>query len=213
MTHFTPLGRWLEWILLFIISITIHEFAHAITADRLGDKTPRSQGRVSLNPIDHIDPVGLIAMAVSQLIGTGIGWGKPVFTNPMNFRHPRRDTMIVAFAGPFSNLLQAIVFALPLRYDWVLHGGNSERVLLDGLFLNCILLFFNMIPIGPLDGAKVLAGILHEKDAETFELFMRRFGIILFVLLITTHATRYIVMPPAAGLLTKLAPDYYVEQR
>jgi len=213
MAQFTPLGKWIEFILLFVVSITIHEFAHAIAADRLGDKTPRSQGRVTLNPIDHIDPIGLIAMAVSQLMGTGIGWGRPVMTNPANFKHLRRDMMIVAFAGPFSNLLQAIAFAIPLRYGWVDYGSNNERVLLDGVLLNCILLFFNMIPIGPLDGAKVLAGVLHEKDAEAFEQFMRKFGIVLFFLLITTHATRYIVMPPAAGLLTKLAPDYYVEQR
>jgi len=213
MVEFTTLGKWIEFILLFVVSITIHEFAHAFTADRLGDDTPRSQGRVTLNPIDHIDPIGLAAMAISQLIGTGIGWGRPVMTNPRNFKHVRRDMMIVAFAGPFSNLLQAIVMALPLRYGWVQDGSNAERVLLDGVLLNCILLFFNMIPIGPLDGAKVLAGVLHEKDAEMFERFMRQFGIALFILLITTHATRYIVMPPAAGLLSKLAPGYYVELR
>ena len=86
-------------------------------------------------------------------------------------------------------------------------------MLLDGVLLNCILLFFNMIPIGPLDGAKVLAGVLHEKDAEAFELFMRRFGLVLFMLFITTNATQYVVLPPAAALLSKLAPDYYVEQR
>src|SRR6185436_8561002 len=98
-----------------IIAITIHEFAHAITADKLGDPTPRNQGRISLLPPDHLDPLGTIMMVLSSLTGFGIGWGKPVLTNPGNFKNPKRDQGFVAIAGPISNVLQALAFATILQ--------------------------------------------------------------------------------------------------
>src|ERR1041385_4814712 len=99
------LTRFILMMAVLIIAITIHEFAHAITADRLGDPTPRRQGRISLLPPDHLDPLGTVMMVLSSLTGCGIGWGKPVQTNPGNFRTPRKDQGIVAIAGPISNVL------------------------------------------------------------------------------------------------------------
>ena len=98
-----------------IIAITVHEFAHALAADRLGDNTPRAQGRISLNPADHLDPLGTVMMAVTTYTGFGIGWGKPVQYNPGNLRRPRWDPLLIAVAGPLSNILQALLFTAALR--------------------------------------------------------------------------------------------------
>src|SRR4051812_20105175 len=110
------LQRFVIRMAVVVIAITIHEFAHAITADRLGDPTPRRQGRLTLFPTDHLDPIGTIMMVVSALSGYGFGWGKPVQTNPLNFRKPIRDGAIVAIAGPISNILQALVFAVIIHF-------------------------------------------------------------------------------------------------
>ncbi|HXG24114.1 MAG TPA: site-2 protease family protein [Chthonomonadales bacterium] len=162
---------------VLILAITIHEFAHAITADRLGDPTPRNQGRISLFPIDHLDPIGTLMMAITSLTGIGIGWGKPVMTNPSNFRNPRRDSAIVAVAGPVSNILQAIVFALIFRALGGFESGNSIVELLQtGVFVNLSLAFFNLIPIAPLDGHWIMTAILPYQQAIAYRNWMLMYG-------------------------------------
>src|SRR5687768_8084188 len=100
-------------MLALVLAITVHEFSHAIAADRLGDHTPRSQGRVTLSPLAHLDPMGSIFMVVSALVGFGVGWGRPVLTNPNNYRINRRIAdSLVAFAGPLSNLVLAALFSI-----------------------------------------------------------------------------------------------------
>lgn len=173
------------YMAVLIIAITIHEFAHAITADRLGDPTPRSQGRISLLPPDHLDPLGTLMMAISALIGFGIGWGKPVLTNPRNFRNPRRDQAIVAIAGPISNMLQAVVFALLIRL--LAKQGMSEPIgmfLIVGLTANLSLAFFNLIPIAPLDGHWILTALLPAQQAMAYKNFMNAYGSFIFLFLI-----------------------------
>jgi Zn-dependent protease len=175
---------------VLIIAITVHEFAHAYSADRLGDDTPRRQGRISLLPPNHLDPLGTLMMALSSWFGFGIGWGKPVLTNPNNFRNPRRDQGIVALAGPASNILQAIVFALVVR---VAGGAMHDDLgllstfglfLLSGVTINLALAFFNLLPITPLDGSWITTALLPYELAVRYQHWMSRYGPIVFILLI-----------------------------
>lgn len=149
---------------VLLVAFTIHELAHAVTADYLGDPTPRRMGRITLNPLAHLDPFGTIMLLIS-----GFGWAKPVMVNPLNLRGNYRTSMaIVALAGPASNLLMAIVFAMPLRFldAWPVAfrmGVAGEKVaflFFQFVWINLILMFFNLIPIPPLDGYKILQGAL-----------------------------------------------------
>lgn len=167
---------------VLVLAITIHEFAHAITADRLGDPTPRRDGRISLFPTDHLDPIGTMMMFLSSLFGVGIGWGKPVMTNPGNFRSPRRDSAIVAIAGPISNILQAIVFAVILRLLSPSEEATPISSLLQiGVLLNLCLAFFNLIPIAPLDGHWIMAAILPHEVGDRYMHWMRMYGPMIFI--------------------------------
>jgi Zn-dependent protease len=152
-------------IVVLLIAFTIHELAHAVTADRLGDPTPRRMGRITLNPLAHLDPIGTIL-----LILVGFGWAKPVLVNPMNLRgNPRMSMGIVAAAGPLVNIIMAAIGALFVRLEWV--DLTSGGFLSLGTFLfvfiqiNLILAFFNLIPIPPLDGSKILFALLPEELA------------------------------------------------
>jgi Zn-dependent protease len=170
---------------VLIVAITVHEFAHAITADRLGDSTPRRQGRISLFPTDHLDPLGTLMMLLSSLTGFGIGWGRPVMTNPGNFRSPRRDSAIVAAAGPISNLIQAALFALILR--GVMGPGIADglaKFLVLGVTINLSLAFFNLIPIAPLDGSWIMTAILPYEQAMAYRQWMLNYGPLVFIGLI-----------------------------
>jgi Zn-dependent protease len=141
-----------------VIALTVHEFSHAWTADQLGDDTPRLNGRLTLNPLAHLDPLGSLLLIVA-----GFGWAKPVPVNPYALqRRTRAGMMLVSAAGPFSNLLLAIIAALPFRMGLINpFGSNAQIAVVAARFLfvfisiNLILLFFNLIPIYPLDGEKV----------------------------------------------------------
>jgi Zn-dependent protease len=198
--------------LVLLFSLTVHEAAHALTADRLGDPTARMLGRVSLNPAVHIDPIGTILFPLLAII-TGlpvIGWAKPVPVIMRNLQHPRRDFMLVAAAGPVSNLLIAILGAVVLRLMGGAPPGAGEldsASLLNGLLrlaivMNVLLAVFNMIPIPPLDGGNVLAGLLPPQLAYQFER-LRPWGFLLLYLLMFSGVLNAVVWP-VAGIIIGL---------
>jgi len=195
--------------IVLLFSLTVHEMAHAWTADRLGDPTARLLGRVSLNSLVHADLIGtvifpLVAMTTGAPI---IGWAKPVPVNPRRLGHMRRDYVLVAAAGPASNLLMAVGAAAVLA---ALHAGGAvalqtlgeanvsaplAAILSQAMRLNVLLAVFNMIPIPPLDGGNVLAGLLPYRLAITFNQ-VRPYGFLLLYALILTGGFDYIVVPP-----------------
>jgi Zn-dependent protease len=174
-----PLEFLLE-IIALVVALTIHEFSHAWVADHLGDPTPRLQGRLTLNPLKHLDPVGTLLLLVARF-----GWGKPVEFDPFNLREPRRDAAIISFAGPLSNLLLALVTG---GISWALVTFASlpslvMTILYLFIYTNISLAVFNLIPIHPLDGFKIVGGLLpRDKAHEWYSL--ERYGIIFLILLI-----------------------------
>ena len=161
-----------------VIAITIHEFAHAWSADRLGDPTPRLQGRLTLNPLAHLDPLGTLALLIIRF-----GWGKPVQFDPYNLANPKRDSALISLAGPMSNLILAVLLSLALNY-------LALPYLLIPLFyslisMNIVLAVFNLVPIYPLDGEKILSGLLPTQLAHEYQTIMRQYGtmILIFMLL------------------------------
>jgi Zn-dependent protease len=183
---------------VLLISLTIHEAAHAWTADKLGDPTARMLGRVSLNPLVHIDWIGTVLLPLLSAVSglPIIGWAKPVPVRTSNLREPRRDFVIIAAAGPISNLLQAVVAAMLFR---VIAGGGAGGLLPGALGLavhiNLLLAFFNLIPVPPLDGGNVLLGLLPPRLARSVDQ-LRQFGfLILYALLFTGLASAWITPP------------------
>lgn len=197
---------------IVLVSLTIHEAAHAWTADRLGDPTARLLGRVSLNPIVHIDPIGTILLPIIAAVSglPIIGWAKPVPVNIGNLRHHRRDFMIVAAAGPLSNLAQAVIAGLLARALLASGPGAGMgdvlfTILVATVQINLLLAFFNLVPIPPLDGGNVLAGLLPERGAAMIDA-IRPFGFILLYALMLTGVLSSLIVPPmffVAGLLLR----------
>ena len=144
-----------------LYALTIHEYFHGWTANKFGDPTARLQGRLTLNPLAHIDILGALCFVFA-----GFGWGKPVPINPYNFRNPRRDNIIVSFAGPASNFISAFLFGMifQLLRNVLFVSPNVSvflyNLLISGIIVNLSLAFFNMIPLFPLDGSHILEGLL-----------------------------------------------------
>jgi Zn-dependent protease len=205
-------GIFISFIVL-LFSLTVHEMAHAWTADRLGDPTARLLGRVSLNPIVHADLIGTVVFPLVSMISGAmlIGWAKPVPVTLRYLRHPRRDYMLVAAAGPVSNLVLAVFAAILLAIVPVspqTMGESNVSVPIATLLtrlvnLNVLLAVFNMLPIPPLDGGNVLAGLLPPNLAELLNK-VRPYGFVLLYALILSNGFSYIVIPPARFILSWL---------
>jgi len=190
---------------VLLVSLTVHEAAHAFTADRLGDRTARLLGRVSLNPAVHIDPIGTILFPLIAIMTNVpvIGWAKPVPVNGRNLRNERRDFVLVAAAGPASNLALAAIAAFVWR---MLPGGADEliaTIVQRALLMNVLLAVFNMIPVPPLDGGNVLAGLLPIPLARQYDR-LRPWGFLLLYGLMLTGILGAIVVPPARLILSWL---------
>jgi Zn-dependent protease len=196
---------------VLLLSLTIHEAAHAWTADSLGDPTARSLGRVSLNPIVHIDLIGTIVLPVLAALShiPIIGWAKPVPVNTRNLRHPRRDFMLVAAAGPISNLLQALVAAVLIRLLASNVAGEAGGMVLTFLLLavqiNLLLAFSNLIPVPPLDGGNVMMGLLPPRIAYSYGQ-LRQYGFLLLYALLLTGIAEALILPPTTLFMRILLP-------
>jgi Zn-dependent protease len=184
------------WGLGFLLGVTIHEFAHAWTAYRLGDTLAYYQGRVTLDPRSHIDPIGLILAVI-----VGFGWGRPVPVNPNAFYpNEQRGLMIVSLAGPLTNLVLAFVIGAFYR---IIFGGFPdsfiENVLFASFSINVILFVFNLIPLSPLDGWKIMLGLLPREQAVQIAQYEREsFLILILVVIVGTH---WILLGPMVRFL------------
>src|SRR5579885_2938304 len=191
------------WAVPLIFAITLHEVAHGYVASLFGDQTARLSGRLSINPVKHIDPVGtilvpLLMLSVSSFV---FGWAKPVPVDWRNLHHPRRDMALVAFAGPFSNLLMAFFWGLIAKIGLVMEtGGNvwagTPLYLMGqaGIMINVVLGVLNLIPLPPLDGGKVLAAFLPRRAAYSFSL-IEPYGFFILILLMFTGLLSAIMGP------------------
>lgn len=194
-------------IAVLIISIVIHEVAHGFAALSQGDPTAKYAGRLTLNPISHIDPIGSILVPLMCILlpgGIVFGWAKPVPINPYNFKNQRFGEFFTAAAGPLSNLAIALIAGLVLRFWYLAIPPATSSILVIIVVTNLVLAIFNLMPVPPLDGSKILFSILPE-SAEPFKLFMDRYGMFLtffFILFLWQFVTPliYIVFHVITGL-------------
>jgi Zn-dependent protease len=163
---------------ILLIVITVHEFSHALVADRLGDPTPRLAGRLTLNPIAHIDPIGFLMLIIVRF-----GWAKPVPINPYNFRNPRNGALLVSLAGPVSNFLFAWIVAVFYRTLPLDPSGLLSQILSYTIFINLALGVFNLIPIPPLDGSHVLEFFLPPHRYQIMQQ-LEQYGFMLLIAII-----------------------------
>ena len=209
------------FLIAILYAVTIHEFSHAWSADLLGDSTARSQGRVTLNPLAHLDPIGLLCLLLVHF-----GWGKPVPVDPRAFKNPRRDDALISFAGPLSNLISAALFGMILRFAIPQLANHAEAmprfvlrisagfcaILCSAVIIDLILAFFNLIPLFPLDGFHVLKAFLPRQMALSYEQFSYRFPYLPFLLIIADNILRLgllgMVIIPPVNLLSKLFTGY-----
>ena len=196
LDNFDPI-LYLSRIIILILAISVHEYAHALAADWLGDPTPRSQGRLTLDPRKHLDAFGSIMFLIA-----GFGWGKPVYTDPRNFKgDPRTGMAVVAAAGPASNLLLAYIGSILYRLGLV-QTEISYYFLFLFVSLNILLMLFNLLPISPLDGYQVTVGLLPYEIATVIARYQGQGPIILMLLIVAGSIFNFNLL----GLL--LGPPY-----
>ncbi len=182
-----------------ILGLTVHEFGHALASDRLGDPTPRRQGRLSLNPFHHIDPFGFAALLLFRF-----GWGRPVEIDDRYYKKPRRDSFLVSVAGVLMNLVLAVILlALPvrllLRQGAETGAGVLAEICLNAAYINIVLIIFNLLPISPLDGFQALAALLDLRRQNWYWRFYQA-GPLLLLVLVVSGAVDWILQPGVAAL-------------
>jgi Zn-dependent protease len=193
-----------------IFGLTVHEYAHALVALRLGDDTAKQAGRLTLSPLRHIDPIGFVFLLVA-----GFGWAKPVFIDRGKLQHPKRDDILISLAGPFSNLLLAILVALALKLCLSIapyEGGALYREMLNvgisGLYINIGLFIFNLIPLPPLDGSHLLTSLISMKDIASAQKFFK-YGAYAFLAIIILERVLHVNLLPINVLVDAIAQGLF----
>lgn len=201
--------------IIVILSITVHEFAHAKSAQLAGDPTAKMMGRVTLNPIAHFDPFGIIMIIMTTFAGFGFGWGKPVPIDPSRMHNPKWDAMLVAAWGPFSNLLIALACAIALRFFLPIHAAPMLSLFLFfSLMINVWLCCFNLIPLHPLDGSKILGAFLPPQAAMRYWRWNIMYGPLIFLGCIFLlpmfgiHPISQLLMPVVTRIQAILLPGF-----
>jgi Zn-dependent protease len=189
------------WAIPILFAITLHEAAHGWVAEKLGDPTARNQGRITANPIKHIDPVGtvIVPLFLATVSPFVMGWAKPVPVEPRYFKSPLLDMALVAVAGPLSNFIMACIWALFVVLISDMLDASTLKVFLktmaqNGIIINVILMVLNLLPIPPLDGSRVVAGVLPEPLLTPY-LRLERFGMIIILLLLFSGLLGKIMWP------------------
>lgn len=202
MDELTLVQRIVVWLLPVVFAITVHEVAHGWMAKQYGDKTADQQGRLTLNPLKHIDPLGTLIIPGLLLISfTGFifGWAKPVPVDPRNFKNPKKAMMMVALAGPVSNLIMAIAWALVARVGVAVNVEFFSMPLIymgvAGITINLVLALINLLPIPPLDGSRVVSGLLPDYWAWRYNQ-IERYGFWILLLLLVTNTLGLILAYP-----------------
>ena len=178
-------------LVILLFSVVMHEISHGFVAERLGDPTARNLGRLTLNPLKHLDPFGSVILPIMLVVlqsGVMFGWAKPVPFDPRNLKHPERDSALIAAAGPLSNIVIALVFGLLYRLTGLFAGDDSALIPVASLMalvvvINCVLAVFNLLPIPPLDGSKILFMALPQ-SASSIRFFLERYGFFVLLMLI-----------------------------
>jgi len=172
----------IAFFIFLIFGAVIHEYAHGWTADQLGDPTARNAGRLTLNPLSHIDLFGTIILPILMILsfGSAFGYAKPVPYNPYNLKNQKRDPVLIGLAGPFSNLLLAFILSLLIR---LVPANEFTFILSIGVYANILLAIFNLVPIPPLDGSKLLLSLLPESN---FKQNLERYGFLILIFFIFT---------------------------
>jgi Zn-dependent protease len=192
-------------LLVLIGSLSVHEAAHAWSASRLGDDTAKRLGRVTLNPVVHVDPIGTLLLPMVAMASGAplIGWAKPTPVNTRNLGHPRRDSILVTAAGPISNLVIAVAASAAIRAGAMGHGNVLDDLVYDALTLNVLLAVFNMLPIPPLDGGQILMALLPPQVAAKLG-FMYQYGFLILMGLLVAGVLGYLIGPPYYLILSWL---------
>jgi Zn-dependent protease len=204
----SPLSRIAAMLPGFLLGIVLHEVAHGYVAYRLGDDTAKRAGRLTLSPIAHLDPVGAIFFIISSLAGFGFGWARPVPVAVERLRNPRRDEILVTLAGPTANLLQALAWALVLRFVLPLGSPALAMICIWGIAINVLLMIFNLLPIPPLDGSHValrLAGYDNPHLADR----LAPIGFVLLILLMYTGLLNVVIGAVVSPIVSILLPSGY----
>lgn len=212
MLNLSPVSFVITFFCL-IVAVTIHEFSHAFAADKLGDPTPRLQGRITLNPLVHLDPIGTI-----MILLIGFGWGKPVQFDPYNLRNMRKDSAIISFAGPCSNFIIAIFCSILIKLFIMFHilkfdtiGFELIATIVSQMIqMNVVLGVFNLLPVHPLDGFKIVGGLLPAHKAKEWY-GLERYGLLFLLALIiplgNTSMLDSIIRPIVFTVLRFLLPS------
>lgn len=200
--HLTKIQLFAVWFLPIVFAVTVHEVAHGFVAKLLGDKTAALLGRLTLNPIRHIDIIGTIVVPILLLLFGGMvfGWAKPVPINPMNLRNQKRDLALIAVAGPMANILMALLWAVIAKigvlllqsgFMWALAISYMGRA---GIMMNMVLAILNLLPLPPLDGGNVLISLLPKSLAQKF-MYVTPFGFFILLFMLSLGILSFIISP------------------